>query len=225
MAYNANSFVKLNELKLLAQRVASEINSVASTTEDAIKYINVSGNTVSFWKDAAHTGKADFSFDFPNEIFLDQTRTNFVRSFAFSATAYPGATNPSLDGKPVLVFAVRTTTDRTNGTVNDTYRYSFIDMSALVDTYTVKSGDSEKILSISDYEIEVHISSVPDNAITVEPDGLHVDISGKADKVSGATAGNIAALDADGNIIDSGVAVATNADVNAMLDEVFGSNS
>ena len=63
MAYNANSFVKLNELKLLAQRVASEINSLTSTTEDAIKYVSVSGNTVSFWKDAAHTGKADFSFD------------------------------------------------------------------------------------------------------------------------------------------------------------------
>jgi len=32
-----------------------------------------------------------------------------------------------------------------------------------------------------------------------------VDISGKADKVSNATAGNIAALDANGNLIDSGL--------------------
>ena len=32
----------------------------------------------------------------------------------------------------------------------------------------------------------------------------HQDISGKADKVSGATAGNVATLDANGNIVDSG---------------------
>lgn len=33
----------------------------------------------------------------------------------------------------------------------------------------------------------------------------HQDISGKADKVSGAVAGNIATLDANGNLVDSGI--------------------
>ena len=36
----------------------------------------------------------------------------------------------------------------------------------------------------------------------------HQDISGKADKVSGATAGNLAALDANGNLVDSTVVAA-----------------
>jgi hypothetical protein len=222
MSYNEGSFTKLGDLKLLAQRTASEIAAVESTAADAIKYVSVSGNTIRFWKDATHTGNADFTVDFPTELFLDQTRTTFVPNFAFSAASYPGAVNPSLDGKPVLVFAVKTTTDRTSGTVDDSFAYSFLDMSTLVDTYTVKTGDSTKILSISGYEVEVHISSAANNAITVQNDGLHVNISGKADKVANATAGHLAGLDANGNLTDSGSGIATTAEVTEMLNEAFG---
>ena len=221
-SYDVNSFTKLEDLKILAQRTASEIAKASATAQDAIKYVSVSGNTVSFWKDAAHTGTADFTIDFPSELFLDQTRTTFVPNFTFSAASYPGAVNPSLDGKPVLVFAVKNTTDRTSGTANDTFSYSFMDMESLVDVYTVKAGDSTKILTINNNEIEVHISTAANNAITVEPDGLHVDISGKTDKVTNATAGHLAGLDANGNLTDSGSGIATTAEVTAMVNEVFG---
>ena len=82
-------------------------------------------------------------------------------------------------------------------------------MSALVDTYTIASGDSSKVLSIANNEITVHISAAANNAITVQNDGLHVNVSGKADKVTNATAGHLAGLDANGNLTDSGVAIAT----------------
>ena len=222
MSYDNSSFVKLGELKTLVQRTHSEIQAVASTAADAIKYVSVSGNTVSFWKDAAHSGAADFTVDFPSELFLDQTRTTFVQNFAFSAATYPGATNPSLDGKPVMVLAVKGTTDVANGTANDTVSYSFLDVSALVDVYTIASGDSSKVLSIANNAITVHISAAANNAITVQSDGLHVNISGKADKVANATAGHVATLDANGNITDSGVRIATSAEVTEMLNEVYG---
>ena len=45
----------------------------------------------------------------------------------------------------------------------------------------------------------------------------HQDISGKADKVSGATNGNLAGLDANGNLTDSGIA---KTDVEEMQDEL-----
>lgn len=45
----------------------------------------------------------------------------------------------------------------------------------------------------------------------------HQDISGKADKVSGATNGNLAGLDANGNLTDSGVA---KSDIDEMQDEL-----
>ena len=235
--YNVNTFTKLGDLKLLAQRTATEISTVKATAASAIKYVSTSGNTVSFFTSNDGTGTAAFTVDFPKEIFLDNARTQFVNDFAFSAATYPGATNPSLDGKPVFVLAVRGTTNPTEGTASDTISYSFMDMSSLVDTYTVKAGASQQVLTIAGYEVEIKfdstltssanglgvaVSAVANNAITKQADGLHVDISGKADKVANATAGNIAALDANGNIVDSGIGVATSADVTAMINEVFG---
>lgn len=47
------------------------------------------------------------TIDLPEELFLDQVRTTFVPTFVFSAASYPNATNPNLDGKPVLVTATQ----------------------------------------------------------------------------------------------------------------------
>ena len=161
-------------------------------------------------------------------MFLDQAGTTFVQSFSFSTQTYPGAANPNLDGKPVLVLAVKTV-DHTNNNAQ-TISYHFLDMAALVDTYTVKAGDSTKILTIAGREIEIKVSAVENNAITVQNDGLHVNISAKADKVSGATANNVSALDANGNLVDSGIAkdnilqvanVALDTEVAEMINEVF----
>ena len=90
----------------------------------------------------------------------------------------------------------------------------------LVDTYTAKAGASAQILNIAGYEIEVKfdstlttsanglgvaVSAVANNAITKQADGLHVDMTGKADKVANATAGHVAGLDASGNVTDTGI--------------------
>ena len=50
---------------------------------------------------------------------------------------------------------------------------------------------------------------------------VNIDITGKMDKVTGATQGNIAVFGADGIVVDSGFKFATNVDVNAMLEEYF----
>lgn len=167
--------------------------------------------------------------DIPTEQFLDQAHTAFVANFTFSAQSYPGATNPSLDGKPVLVLAVKGIDHANNDA--ETTAYSFLNMETLVDTYTAKAGDSAKILNISGYEIEVKIDPDANNAITVTNNGLKVDISGKADKVASATANNVATLDANGNLTDSGILktnillssnVATATEVTEVMTEVFG---
>jgi len=87
-------------------------------------------------------------------------------------------------------------------------------MAALVDTYKAKAvgKDTSTTVSIAGYEVDVkvNVSAAEGNALTLKEDGLYVptpektDISGKADKVKSATAGNFAALDADGNPTDSG---------------------
>ena len=120
-----------------------------------------------------------------------------------------------------------------------------MDLSSLLNIYTTKTGATSQIINIAGYEIEfkfdntltssanglgVAVSAVANNAITKQSDGLHVDISGKADKVANAAAGNLAGLDANGNLTDSGVIaanvlttadVATNAEVNEMLAKYF----
>ena len=167
----------------------------------------------------------------PVEMFLDQAKTRFVQSFAFTQETYPGGTDPNLNGKPVLVLALKTRDHNNNNA--ETVTYSFLNMETLVDTYTAKAGNSAKILNISGYEIEVKIDP-SNNAIEVTANGLKVDISGKADKVANATAGHVASLDKNGNLADSGVVaanilttadVATDEEATEMINEIFGAAS
>ena len=77
-------------------------------------------------------------------------------------------------------------------------------MAALVDTYKAKAvgKDASTTVTIAGYEVDVkvNVSAAAGNALTLKDDGLYVptpeevDISGKADKVTGATTGNFAAL-------------------------------
>lgn len=168
----------------------------------------------------------------PVEMFLDQLGTKFVPSFAFNAATYPGGTDPNLNGKPVLVLALKARDHNNNNA--ETITYSFLNMETLVDTYTAKSGNSAKILNIAGYEIEFKIDPSNDNAIEVTANGIKVNISGKIDKVANATAGNIPSLTANGGLADSGVAVAniltsadvaTDAECTEMLNEIFGAAS
>ena len=218
MSYNISQKVTLGQLKALALRAKGAV-------EDAISAL-------------------------PVEMFLDAVNTKFVEDFEWSLAAYPGSTNPNkaavgtegqpgyepavvYDGKPVLVLAVKSVNNANPSST--TTSYSFLDVSKLVDTYTVASGDSAKVLTINGYTISFNVSSAANNAITVENDGLHVDISDKADKVDRATAavaqnpynseteaaayasfnsnysldGKVALLDTNGNLKDSGMSGAS----------------
>ena len=187
----------------------------------------------------------------PQEMYLDNTKSAFVENFVFNATTYPGATNPNLDGKPVLVFAVKAVDHNNNNA--ETLTYSFLNMLSLVDVYTVKSGDSTKVLNLAGHEFEfkvsadtnnavevlndgiaVRVSTTANNALTKDANGLYVNITGKADKVANPTAGHVAGLDANGNPTDTGIVaanvlttadVATDAECAEMLAEIFGTGA
>ncbi len=229
--YDVNEKVKLRDLKTLAEREKAyfdpKITAAAAAAEAAFKSGKVEGNKVSIYTSVDMTGEAAFSFDFPVELVLDQAKTAFVPEFAYSADLYPETEDPGLDGKPVMVLAIK----GSDGSV----AYSFMGMAELVDTYEAAAGDGSTTVTVNGYKISVNVnvSAEADNALEKKADGLYVpkaDVSGKADKVAGATAGNLPALDADGNLTDSGVAVenlvteddfATDEEVTAMLDEIF----
>lgn len=206
------------ELKKKFTATDTRLSAAETNIAAAFKSGKVDGNTVSFYTSADKSGTAAFTMDFPAEMFLDQTKTTFVPKFTFSEETYPGATNPNLNNKPVMVLAVKGE--------GESVTYSFLNMAALVDTYTAKveGKDASTTVTVEGYEIEVkvNISAETGNQLQLKADGLYVpapaavDLSGKADKVADATAGNLAGLDADGNLTDSGVAagdVITSADI------------
>ncbi len=230
MSADMTKLVKLSALDNLASLASAAINDVASTAADAIKKVAVSGSTINFYKNknaVTGTDAADFTVDFPSELVLDAANTTFEPNFAFSTATYGADTsNPNLDGKPVLVLGVKTTA--ANGTTSTTY--SFLNLYDLVDIYTIKAGNSSKVLAISGKEIEFKVSAVANNAITVQDDGIHVDISGKQDKDTDAVENNIAKFDANGNAVDTGIAassivltsdIASDSDVSTVLATYF----
>lgn len=230
MSADMTKLVKLSALDNLASLASAAINDVATTAADGIKKVAVSGNTINFYKNknaVTGTDAADFTVDFPSELVLDAANTTFEPDFEFNTATYGAdTTDPNLDEKPVLVLGVKTTTAA--GTTSTAY--SFLNLYYLVDIYTIKTGDSAKVLSINGKEIEFKVSAVANNAITIQNDGLHVDISGKQDKDTDAVTNNIAKFDANGNAVDAGIAVSTlvlttdiapDSDVSAVLATYF----
>lgn len=186
----------------------TELTAISNAAAAAIKSGIVEGNTVKLFTSADQTGSAAFSFDFPTEYFLDQTKSQFVQNFAFSAETYAGATDPGLDGKPVMVLAVKA-----EGGTEITY--SFVDLTYLLNTYKPAAGDGSATVTVDGYNISVNVNISPDanNALMKKEDGslfvakaAVVDISGKADKDADAVEGNIAVFDAEGNPVDGGAA-------------------
>ena len=203
MAYDVNKLVKLASLKALAEKVNTELTPVKAAATAAFKSGKVEGNKIKLFTSTDKTGVAAFEFDFPVEMVLDQAKTAFVPQFTWSLETYPGTEDPGLNGKPVMVLAVK----GSDGSVT----YSFMGMASLVDTYKAKvSGkDASTTVTIAGYEVDVkvNVSKEPNNVLEARADGLYVpktDISGKADKVQPAVDGNFAGLDASGNLTDSG---------------------
>lgn len=186
-------------------------NYIDSDKTKAIKGHLVEGNTVHFYTTdtpAADTTPA-FSIDFPVEYFLDQTKTTFVESFAFSAETYAGATDPALDGKPVFVLAVKGD--------NDTVTYSFVNLEKLMPNYEGEAtATATTTVADNKVKVEIKVSAEEGNILSAKEDGLYatvteVDISGKADKLVNPAegdavikAGQILVDDGNGNIAAGG---------------------
>lgn len=145
-----------------------KIDEIATAGGEALKGVKSDGNTIQFYTDQAMEGSAAFTIDLPEEYFLDQTKTVFVEAFTWSAETYPGSTNPELDGKPVLVLAVKSQ-DGSEVT------YSFINLEKMINVYTGGQTQTATI-AVSGNEITatVRVSATAGNQIVTNEDGLFV---------------------------------------------------
>ena len=109
----------------------------------------------------------------------------------------------------------------------DLSNYVQKDGSTQLSTEDFTSAEKSKLAGIEAGAQVNLIESVKVNgsALTPANKAVNIDISGKVDKVTTATSGNIVVFGADGALVDSGIKFASDADVNAMLEEYFPSSN
>ena len=106
-----------------------------------------------------------------------------------------------------------------------------IDLSGKVDKVTGKGLSTEDYTTAEKTKLSgveegaqvnvIEAVQVNGTALNVASKTVNIDISGKVDKVTTATSGNIVVFGAGGVLVDSGVKFASDTDVNAMLEEYF----
>ena len=230
MALKHAKYIDENGVRTLATGIKTWVLSENSTL---IKSVIFKDNSILFYNKPNATAEdaADFTVNLPAEYFLDQTKTVFVPNFAWNVETYPASTDPSLDGQPVLVLAVKGS--------DNTVTYSFISMLSLVNIYKASTDTSTVTLTINDdtntISAVVNISADEGNALKVGTDGglyaSATDITSKADKLIADTlVDQILVDDGSGNLKASGVTIQdivdnmipyTTEEVQGILDEVF----
>lgn len=71
----------------------------------------------------------------------------------------------------------------------------------------------------------IEVVQVDGTALPISGKTVNIGLSGKMDKVTGATQSNIVIFGADGAVADSGFTVASDTDITAMVTEIFGTAS
>lgn len=198
VTYNVNDLATVGQIKTLATRVA--VRLAALETPKAIRSARIEDNKIKFYEGTDTTVTPLTSVDLPEELYLQSAQTEIVENFAFSASTYPGATDPNLDGKTVLVLAVKG--DGTPPTI----KYSFVNMANIIDDFIPKvSGAGVGNIPVFNSEGAVVDSSIASDSFVT--------------KITNAVENNVAIFDSNGKLKDSGHSIATDAQFADMLND------
>lgn len=194
--YDVTDLVTVGQVKTLATRIATRLAALESPK--AFKGVKIEDNKLKFYEGTDTTVTPLTYVDLLEELYLQGAQTDIVENFAFSAATYPGANDPGLDGKTVLVLAVKG--DGTPPTV----KYSFVSMTGIIDDFIPKIS-----------------GGTTGNLTSIQTDGTITDSTIASDtvvtKITGGVENNVVLIDANGKIKDSGHGIATDAEFDAML--------
>lgn len=159
----ANKIITLETLQIFQEETKKYIDQQDNLAIKGVKYAD---NVLSFYKTEDITGDPDISLNLPEEMFLDQAKTKFVSNFTWSDTLYPDSTDPNLEGKPVLILAVKGDT---------AVEYCFISLDTLICVYEgTETNTATTTIEGAQISTAVKVSSAEDNALMVKEDGLYV---------------------------------------------------
>lgn len=168
-----------NIKKFIDEKVAKDIKSIGFSS-DGLKLL--------CYKTVDKSDTPD-EVDIPAELlkdwFFETTKSGVVENFAWSEATYPGSTNPDLDGKHVIIFAL---------SKGEEISYSFASLEGFIDVYEGDESNSATV-TVTDNKVktEVKISEKEGNGLTVDTEngGLFVSVS---DELEYATNEDIDAL-------------------------------
>ncbi len=169
---------KLVKLEQLTTYDALIKKFISTESGKAVKAIGFSSDGLKMFlyktEDKSDTPvEVDVPAEFLKDWFVDFSKTSIVDNFAWSAATYPNTTDPSLDGKPVMVFALSKGEDTA---------YYFTSLAGLVNTYEGEDSTSTTT-TVTDGKIksEVKISTKEGNGLSIDPEngGLYVNATGE----------------------------------------------
>lgn len=141
-------------------------NYINNNDAENIKSAEFVDDTLKFYTTEDKSGEAIAEFTLPEETFLDGSKTEIVSDFSWSKTKYPKSTDPELDGKAVLVLAVK---------AGKTVRYSFASLDSVITRLTGGETESANVSVADDaVSLNVKISELSDNRVIIKDDGLYV---------------------------------------------------
>lgn len=158
--------VIINKKAVIFEQLEIVKNYIDSKDVLNIKSAEFVNDTIRLYASSDKSGEAVAEIALPDETFLDGKKTRLVSDFSWSTTEYPKSTNPELDGKTVLVLAVKS---------RRTVRYSFISLDSVI--AKLVGGETESTsVSVADdvVTLSVKVSELSGNRIIMKDDGLYV---------------------------------------------------
>lgn len=157
---------KIITLDLLSQFKGLMETVIADGDKAAFKAFDFANNTIKIYhtEDKSDTPE---TISLPEEMFLDQAKTKFVNPFTWDEDTYPDSEDPDLDGKPVMVLAVKG---------DDSVEYSFVSLESLMVVCTGENTATANtsVSADSKISVDINVSSAEDNALVTNEDGLCV---------------------------------------------------
>ena len=236
MAYNANDVAKLGHLASLAAKTKQALDLLDikydGVQENVIETVKVN-NTALTVTDKA--GNIDLT---PYALKTDITSGVRVKGSVANFAALPddaavgdmynviAAGGQDINNVPIRAGdnVVKTADGWDNfGGAIDLSNYVEKIAGKQLSTEDFTSAEKTKLAGI-DEGAQVNVIEavqVDGTALSVASKTVNITLSGKVDKVTTATSGNIVVFGAGGALVDSGIKFAADSDVNAMLEEYF----